>query len=116
MSPAYDEGIGDWTTAILWGYQDFPPKRSDAGRRRHGPPWPRVMSLWRMSMRGGASDQRRALRIRWAVLWDNGSDPVAEIESVLWRARCRIAGFLGAGDTTPVSQWRTSRMSSCPPT
>ena len=96
VTDAYDEGIGDWDKrAILWGYQDFPPEAdSDAGRA----------AIMADTLAAGfefvADEHARGSQRSEAgpahplgSLWDNGSDPVAELNRVMAVRAAALAGF-----------------------
>lgn len=96
VTDAYDEGIGDWDKrAILWGYQDFPPEAdSDAGRA----------AIMADTLAAGyefvADEHARGSQRSEAgpahplgSLWDNGSDPVAELNRIMAVRAAALAGF-----------------------
>ena len=96
VTDAYDEGIGDWDKrAVIWGYQDFPPEAdSDAGRA----------AIMADTLAAGyefvADEHARGSQRSEAgpahplgSLWDNGSDPVAELNRVMAVRAAALAGF-----------------------
>ena len=96
VTDAYDEGIGEWDKrAILWGYQDFPPEAdSDAARAE----------IMAETLAAGfefvADEHARGSQRSEAgpahplgSLWDNGSDPVAELNRVMAVRAAALAGF-----------------------
>jgi hypothetical protein len=81
LSDAYAVGMGEWDkVSIAWGYQDFPPGADEAkelakiidGANRRGL---RFVSDQDSRPPGGAHPTSH--------LWDNGADPVAELQNVL---------------------------------
>lgn len=80
LSNAYDLQIGEWDkVAIAWGYQDFPPGVNEAEALD------KILSD--ASARGLKYLSDRDARPPGSAhpsahLWDNGSDPVAELEAV----------------------------------
>ncbi len=86
VSDAYATGIGDWDKrAILWGYQDF-PKDVDAQAARADI----IDDTLEMGLHFIADRHARAGRRAsagpahpLASLWDNGSDPVAELRRLM---------------------------------
>ena len=96
VTDAYEEGIGDWDKrAILWGYQDFPPEvDSNAGRA----------AIMAETLTAGfefvADEHARGSQRSEAgpahplgSLWDNGSDPVVELNRVMAVRAAALAGF-----------------------
>lgn len=81
LSDAYDRGIGEWDVrAVLYAYQDFPPETDEVAARR------------------AILEETLASGLRYVAdrhsrdpgtahpdgnLWDNGTDPVAELEHLL---------------------------------
>lgn len=86
LSDAYDVGIGDWDKrAVIWGYQDFPDGTSEREGRD---------AIIRETLASGlryVADEHARIGSRASAgpvhpagsLWDNGSDPVAELRRVM---------------------------------
>ncbi len=81
ISNAYDTGIGEWDKrAILWGYQDF-PDHVDAEKAR--------MTILQDTLRSGLKyvgdrDSRHPGSVHIdGNLWDNGAEPVAELNRLM---------------------------------
>ena len=96
VTDAYDEGIGDWDErAILWGYQDFPPEAdSDVGRAA-------IMAdtvaagfefVADEHARGSQRPEAGPAHLLGS-LWDNGSDPAAELNRVMAVRAAALEGF-----------------------
>lgn len=80
LSNAYDLRIGEWDkVAITWGYQDFPPGVNEAEALDKILSDANARGLKYMSDRDARSPGTAHPS---AHLWDNGSDPVAELEAV----------------------------------
>ena len=86
LSDAYDVGIGDWDKrAIIWGYQDFPNDVSDAEGRAE------IVAETLASGLSFVADEHARIGSRGsagpahpkASLWDNGADPVAELNRIM---------------------------------
>ena len=86
LSDAYDVGIGDWDKrAVIWGYQDFPDEVSDAAGRAE------IMAETLASGLSFVADEHARIGSRGSAgpahpkgsLWDNGSDPVAELNRMM---------------------------------
>jgi hypothetical protein len=96
VTDAYDEGIGNWDKrAILWGYQDFPAEAdSHAGRAA-------IMAETLAAGFEFVADEHARGSVRSEAgpahplgsLWDNGSDPVAELNRVMAVRAAALAGF-----------------------
>ncbi|MEM7083126.1 MAG: zinc-dependent metalloprotease [Pseudomonadota bacterium] len=91
LSNAYDEGIGEWDKrAVLWGYQDFPDGIDDAAARAQ---------ILRDTLRSGLKyvadrDGRHVGSAHIdANLWDNGADPVVELNRLMTIRRIVIDRF-----------------------
>ncbi len=98
FSRAYDTGIGEWDKrAILYGYQDF-DKKTDIGAA--------LADIIRETIEGGwrfLSDQDarpRAGAHPYAHLWDNGTDPVAELERLM-EVRAHALARFGEANIPP---------------
>jgi len=86
LSNAYDIGIGDWDKrAIIWGYQDFPDDVSDSVGRAE------IMAETLDSGLSFVADEHARIGPRGSAgpahpkgsLWDNGADPVAELNRMM---------------------------------
>lgn len=86
LSDAYDVGIGDWDKrAVIWGYQDFPDEVSDAVGRAE------IIAETLASGLSFVADEHARIGSRSSAgpahpkgsLWDNGSDPVAELNRMM---------------------------------
>ena len=86
LSDAYDVGIGDWDKrAVIWGYQDFPDEVSDAAGRAE------IMAETLASGLSFVADEHARIGSRGSSgpahpkgsLWDNGADPVAELNRMM---------------------------------
>ena len=86
LSDAYDVGIGDWDKrAVIWGYQDFPDEVSDAAGRAE------IMAETLASGLSFVADEHARIGSRGSAgpahptgsLWDNGADPVAELNRMM---------------------------------
>ena len=86
LSDAYDVGIGDWDKrAVIWGYQDFPDEVSDAAGRAE------IIAETLASGLSFVADEHARIGSRGSAgpahpkgsLWDNGSDPVAELNRMM---------------------------------
>ena len=86
LGDAYDVGIGDWDKrAVIWGYQDFPDEVSDAAGRAE------IMAETLASGLSFVADEHARIGSRGSAgpahpkgsLWDNGADPVAELNRVM---------------------------------
>ena len=86
LSDAYDVGIGDWDKrAVIWGYQDFPDEVSDAAGRAE------IIAETLASGLSFVADEHARIGSRSSAgpahpkgsLWDNGSDPVAELNRMM---------------------------------
>jgi len=86
LSDAYDVGIGDWDKrAIIWGYQDFPDEVSDAAGRAE------IMAETLASGLSFVADEHARIGSRGSAgpahpkgsLWDNGADPVVELNRMM---------------------------------
>ena len=86
LSDAYDIGIGDWDKrAVIWGYQDFPDEVSDATGRAE------IIAETLASGLSFVADEHARIGSRGSAgpahpkgsLWDNGADPVAELNRVM---------------------------------
>lgn len=86
LSDAYDVGIGDWDKrAVIWGYQDFPDEASDAAGRAE------IMAETLASGLSFVADEHARIGSRGSAgpahpkgsLWDNGADPVAELNRMM---------------------------------
>ena len=86
LSDAYDVGIGDWDKrAVIWGYQDFPDEVSDAEGRAE------IIAETLASGLSFVADEHARIGSRGSAgpahpkgsLWDNGADPVAELNRVM---------------------------------
>ena len=86
LSDAYDVGIGDWDKrAVIWGYQHFPDEVSDAAGRAEIIAETLALGLSfvadehaRIGSRGSAGPAHPK-----GSLWDNGADPVAELNRMM---------------------------------
>jgi hypothetical protein len=91
LSRAYAQGPGDWDrVAIRWGYQDFPPGTDLPDALNHILREAQKQGLQFISDRdardpGGLHPQ--------AHLWDNGQDPVKELDTVMAVRQKALAGF-----------------------
>ncbi|HSU27120.1 MAG TPA: zinc-dependent metalloprotease [Chitinophagaceae bacterium] len=98
LSNAYDNKIGDWDkVAIAFGYQDFPSSVNEASALNK--------ILTDASARGlqfiSDRDARAAGGLHpQAHLWDNGSDPVAELKDVM-KVRTRALSDFGENTIRP---------------
>ncbi|EHQ57699.1 hypothetical protein OMB55_00014370 [gamma proteobacterium HIMB55] len=86
LSDAYDVGIGDWDKrAVIWGYQDFPDEVSDAAGRAE------IIAETLASGLSFVADEHARIGSRGSSgpahpkgsLWDNGADPVAELNRMM---------------------------------
>ena len=86
LSDAYDVGIGDWDKrAVIWGYQDFPDEVSDSAGRAE------IIAETLASGLSFVADEHARIGSRGSAgpahpkgsLWDNGSDPVAELNRMM---------------------------------
>lgn len=86
LSDAYDVGIGDWDKrAVIWGYQDFPDEVSDAAGRAE------IIAETLASGLSFVADEHARIGSRGSAgpahpkgsLWDNGADPVAELNRMM---------------------------------
>ena len=86
LNNAYDIGIGDWDKrAIIWGYQDFPDDVSDSVGRAE------IMAETLDSGLSFVADEHARIGARGSAgpahpkgsLWDNGADPVAELNRMM---------------------------------
>ena len=86
LSDAYDVGIGDWDKrAVIWGYQDFPDEVSDAEGRAE------IIAETLASGLSFVADEHARIGSRGSAgpahpkgsLWDNGADPVAELNRMM---------------------------------
>ncbi len=86
LNDAYDVGIGDWDKrAVIWGYQDFPDEVSDAAGRAE------IIAETLASGLSFVADEHARIGSRGSAgpahpkgsLWDNGADPVAELNRVM---------------------------------
>lgn len=86
LSDAYDVGIGDWDKrAVIWGYQDFPDEVSDTAGRAE------IMAETLASGLSFVADEHARIGSRGSAgpahpkgsLWDNGADPVAELNRMM---------------------------------
>ena len=86
LSDAYDVGIGDWDKrAVIWGYQDFPDDVSDAAGRAE------IIAETLASGLSFVADEHARIGSRGSAgpahpkgsLWDNGADPVAELNRMM---------------------------------
>ena len=86
LSDAYDVGIGDWDKrAVIWGYQDFPDEVSDAAGRAE------IMAETLASGLSFVADEHARIGSRGSAgpahpkgsLWDNGADPVVELNRMM---------------------------------
>ncbi len=89
-SEVYDVGIGEWDIhAVKWGYGQFPAGREQAELDKiiaDGIAKGYVFSSDQDARAAGSSDPRSAL-------WDNGDDPVTELENVLRVRRVALQNF-----------------------
>lgn len=95
LSDAYDEGIGAWDVrTVLHAYQHF-PEQVDAGRARQA----LVEETLGLGFRYVADADARAVGSAHphGNLWDNGDDPVAELEHL---ARVRAHALENFGERT----------------
>jgi hypothetical protein len=90
FSEAYATGIGEWDKrTILYGYQDF-------GRRRAGAELTEILNEnERMGLRyiSDADARPRGSSQPAGHLWDNGSDPVAELRRLLELRKTALQRF-----------------------
>ena len=86
LSDAYDVGIGDWDKrAVIWGYQDFPDEVSDAAGRAE------IIAETLASGLSFVADEHARIGSRGSAgpshpkgsLWDNGADPVVELNRMM---------------------------------
>ena len=86
LSDAYDVGIGDWDKrAVIWGYQDFPDEVSDAAGRAE------IIAETLASGLSFVADEHARIGSRGSAgpahpkgsLWDNGADPVTELNRMM---------------------------------
>lgn len=86
LSDAYDVGIGDWDKrAVIWGYQDFPADVSDAAGRAE------IIAETLASGLSFVADEHARIGSRGSAgpahpkgsLWDNGADPVVELNRMM---------------------------------
>ncbi len=86
LSDAYDVGIGDWDKrAVIWGYQDFPDSVPDAAGRAE------IIAETLASGLSFVADEHARIGSRGSAgpahpkgsLWDNGADPVAELNRMM---------------------------------
>ena len=86
LNNAYDIGIGDWDKrAIIWGYQDFPDDVSDSVGRAE------ILAETLDSGLSFVADEHARIGARGSAgpahpkgsLWDNGADPVAELNRMM---------------------------------
>ena len=86
LSDAYDVGIGDWDKrAVIWGYQDFPDDVSDAAGRAE------IIAETLASGLSFVADEHARIGSRGSAgpahpkgsLWDNGADPVVELNRMM---------------------------------
>ena len=86
LNNAYDIGIGDWDKrAIIWGYQDFPDDVSDSVGRAE------IMAETLDLGLSFVADEHARIGARGSAgpahpkgsLWDNGADPVAELNRMM---------------------------------
>lgn len=86
LSDAYDVGIGDWDKrAVIWGYQDFPDDVSDVAGRAE------IIAETLASGLSFVADEHARIGSRSGAgpahpkgsLWDNGADPVAELNRMM---------------------------------
>lgn len=96
LENAYDVGIGDWDKrAVIWGYQDFPDGKSESEGRE---------AIIRETLASGlryVADEHARIGSRTSAgpvhpagsLWDNGSDPVAELNRLMALRKVVLANF-----------------------
>ena len=96
LEGAYDVGIGDWDKrAVIWGYQDFPDGKSESEGRE---------AIIRETLASGlryVADEHARIGSRSSAgpvhpagsLWDNGSDPVAELNRLMALRKVVLANF-----------------------
>jgi hypothetical protein len=96
LEDAYDVGIGDWDKrAVIWGYQDFPYGTSEPEGRE---------AIMRETLASGlryVADEHARIGNRSSAgpvhpagsLWDNGSDPVAELNRLMALRKVVLANF-----------------------
>ncbi|MEY3052098.1 MAG: hypothetical protein RLY31_1883 [Bacteroidota bacterium] len=91
FSAAYASGIGEWDRrAILYGYQDFPEGVDEAAALEDILVENRQLGLHYLS----DQDARPVGSAHpMAHLWDNGSDPVAELRRIMAVRQAVLAGF-----------------------
>ena len=86
LNDAYDVGIGDWDKrAVIWGYQDFPDDVPDAVGRAG------IIAETLASDLSFVADEHARIGSRVSAgpahpkgsLWDNGADPVAELNRMM---------------------------------
>jgi len=90
FSKTYDSGIGDWDkVTVEWLYGEFDPETEEedlnaiiAEARDRG-------LLYIADQHGRSAGTMHPL----AAVWDNGADPVAELENVMAVRRLALAGF-----------------------
>ena len=102
ISQPYKEGIGDWDTfAITYGYGDYGNEQLTAEQQQK-----LLSQLQQQGLRYiSEADSRQAdASHMYASLWDNGSDPVAELARLSQVRQVAIAQFspqaLLAGEST----------------
>ena len=86
LNDAYDVGIGDWDKrAIIWGYQDFPDGVTNVEGRAE------IIAETLASGLSFVADEHARIGSRKSAgpahpkgsLWDNGADPVAELNRIM---------------------------------
>ncbi|WP_233281518.1 zinc-dependent metalloprotease [Sphingomonas changnyeongensis] len=90
LSDAYGTGLGAWDMhAIDWLYGDPPTGDADAAARQ------KAGAAAARGLRFVADENARAAGAAqpWGSLWDDGSDPVAELERMMTVRRAAIARF-----------------------
>ncbi|MBN8664539.1 MAG: zinc-dependent metalloprotease [Chitinophagales bacterium] len=91
FSEVYTNEIGEWDKrAIIYGYQDFPPGTNESAALRN-----LLEENTKMGLRYIAdADARAASGFHpYAHLWDNGKDPVVELNNVLQVRKKALAQF-----------------------
>lgn len=98
LSQAYDTGIGEWDKrAIMYGYADFDAKTDATTARAQILAQTLTQGLLFMS---DADARLQASAHPYAHLWDNGSDPVAELHRLM-KARAHALAHFGPHHIAP---------------
>lgn len=91
LSEAYDNGIGEWDkAAIIYGYKEFPNSSDESTElAKH------LNDVYASGLKYFTDADARSLGSanRWAHLWDNGDDPVDELNRLMKVRHTLLSNF-----------------------